>query len=138
MAAGSGSLLGNGTTLGFSAGGVGTVVSIEPEEESIVAVPDDSLATTTSHQVLPGKLTTIGEMSGVSVFNPDDVPALKTVVTATLTYPPRTGQTVGAVRAGTGFLTKRKTTAIENDTRVLLEWSFQFDGKTGPSYTAGS
>ncbi len=138
MAAGSGSLLGNGTTLVFSAGGVGVVVSLDPEEESVASVPDDSLATVGHHEVIPGKLITAGEMSGVSVFNPDDVPALGTVVTATLTYVPRTGQTVGAVRAGTGFLTKRKVTAIENDSRILLNWSFQFNGKTDPTYTAGS
>lgn len=138
MATGSGSLLGNGTTLTFSSGGVGYIVSIDPEEESIVAIPDDAINTTNTHQVIPGKLTTVGEMSGVSIFNPDDVPALKTVVNATLTYVPRTGQTNGAVRAGSGFLTKRKVTSIENDVRVLLNWSFQWDGKTGPSYTAGS
>lgn len=138
MAAGTGSLIPNGTTFTFSAGGVGTVVSITPEEESIATIPDDNLATAGHHEVLPGKLITVTEMSGVSVFNPDDVPALGAIVTATLTYPPRTGQTNGAVRAGTGFLTKRQVTEIENDTRVLLNWSFQFNGKTDPTYTAGT
>jgi len=141
MAAGTGSLLGGGTTFAFSSGGVGTIVSMDPEEESIAAVDDTSLATSAAQfaaQAIPGKRRETSEMSGVSVFDPDTVPALGTVVTGTLTYLPRTGQTVGAVRAGTGFLTKRKVTSIENDARILLNWSFQFDGKTGPTYTAGS
>lgn len=138
MASGTGSLLGNGTTLTLSSGSVGTVISIDPEEESIVSVPDDDLSTATNHKKLPGKLTEIGEMNIVAVFNPDAVPALKTISTATLTYQPRTGQTTGAVRAGTGYISKRKVTSIENDTRVMINLSFQFDGGTGPTYTAGS
>jgi hypothetical protein len=138
MAAGTGSLLGNGTTFALSSGSVGTIISISPEEESIVAVPDDDLSTSTNHQKKPGQLTEIGEMELVCVFNPDSVPALKTVVTGTLTFAPRTGQTNGAVRAGTGFIAKRKVQSIENDVRIVVNISFQFDGKTGPTYTAGT
>jgi len=140
MAAGTGSILGNGTTfvLTSPAGSVGLIVSLDPEEESIVDVPDDSLATTGEHELIPGKLTAITPMKGVSVFDPDAVPAKGAVVTGTVTYPVRTGQTVGGTRAGTGYINRRKVTAIENDTRVLVEWDFQWDGKTGPAYTSGS
>jgi hypothetical protein len=138
MAAGTGSLLGNAATFALSSGSVGLIVSIDPEEETIEAIPDDDLSITGNHQKKPGLLTMIGEMQLVCVFNPDSVPAKGTVVTGTLTYAPRTGQTNGAVRAGTGFVVKRKVQSIENDTRVLINIAFQFDGKTGPTYTAGT
>jgi hypothetical protein len=138
MAAGTGSLLGNGTTIVLSTGAIGLVVSIRPEKESLPVIPDDDLSVTGNHQCIPGKLTTIGDTQLVAVFNPDSVPAKGTVVTFTQTYAPRTGQTSGAVRAGTGFIFEREVQEIANDTRVLINLSFQFDGKTGPTYASGT
>jgi hypothetical protein len=140
MAAGTGPILGNGTTfvLTSPSGTVGLIVSIDPEEESITDVPDDNLATVDVHELIPGKLTSITPMKLVCVFDPDSVPPTKTLYTGTVTYPVRTGQTVPGTRFGTGYINRRKVTSIENDTRVLVELDFQWDGKTGPSYTPGS
>lgn len=138
MAAGTGSLLGNGATFVLSSGSVGLVVSIKPEKEALAVIDDNDLSVTGNKKKKPGLLTDIGEMQLVCVFNPDSVPAKGTVLTGTLTYAARTGQTNGGVRAGTGFVFEREVQSIENDTRVLINISWQFDGNTGPTYTAGT
>lgn len=133
------SLLGNGTTLVLSSGSVGTIVSLDPPEETLEMVPDDVLTTTVDHELIPGKLKTIGPLTGMAVFNPSSMPPMAgAVVTATITFPLDVGQSVAATYAGTAFITRRKPSAIELDTRILLEFSLQFDGKTGPVYSAGS
>lgn len=140
MAAGTGSLLGNGTTFVLSSGSVGTIVDMDLPEEVIAIINDDSLATTNQHEVIGGKLAEIGQLTGTVVFNPDSMPPIsRTPVTGTVTFQPRTGQTVGATLAGSGFVFRRKPTSVENEARILCEFGFQFDGKASElAYTAGS
>jgi hypothetical protein len=140
MASGTGSLLGNGTTFVLSAGSVGTIVDMDLPEEVIAIINDDSLAVTTQHELIGGKLTEVGQMTGNVIFNPDSMPPIsRTSVTGTITFQPRTGQTTGATLAGTGFVFRRKPTSVENESRIMCEFGFQFDGKTTElAYTAGS
>jgi hypothetical protein len=138
MAAGTGSLLGNTTTFALSSGSVGTILSMKPGKQSIAVIPDDGLATTSNHQVKPGLLTTYDMDELTVVFNPDSIPTKGSVVTGTVTFAPRTGQTVGATKAGTGFVCGFEEQEIANDTRIVATVNWQFDGKTGPTYTAGT
>lgn len=139
MAAGSGSLRGNGTTFVLSSGAVGTIVDFEPGEESLAVIDDDGIAQTGAHQSIFGLRPKLGPDKLMAVFNPDALPTMDgTPLTGTLTFAPRTGQTVGATRAGTGAIISRKIGKLAIDERVLMEVSFQQDGKTGPTYTSGS
>lgn len=151
MAAGSGSLYGNGSTFTVTGTGasVATIISIDPPEESIEDIPDDYLGVLAYHELIPGLVARIGKMAIRSIVDIDIIaandvaspavaPALGAVVTGTLTFRPQTGQTVGATYIGTGYLSRRKLTPLETDTRVEIEYDWQFDGKTGPAYTAGT
>jgi hypothetical protein len=134
------SLLGNGTTFAITTPSVaiGAVVNITPGNRAVASIDDDSLAVTGDHELIPGLLKSNGPDTLTCIFDPDDVPEPGTVATGTLTYPPKTGQTNGATKAGTGFIMDVQEQAIENDTRVLVQFQWQFDGKTGPSRADGS
>ncbi len=151
MAAGSGSLIGNGST--FTVTGtnatVATIISIDPPEESVDDISDDYLGVLAQHEMIPGIVAHIGKMKIESIIDidtlaandtasPQVIPALGIVTTGTLTFRPQTGQTTGATYIGTGYLSKRKVSALETDKRVTIEYEWQFDGKTGPAYTAGT
>lgn len=147
MAAGSGSLYGNGSTFAVTGTNatVGTIISIDPPEESVVDIPDDYLGVVAFHENIPGLVATIGKMAIRCIVDIDDlatltsvVPTLGVVATGTLTFRPQTGQSSGATYIGTGYLSRRKVTPLETDTRVEIEYDWQFDGKTGPAYTAGT
>lgn len=135
------SLLGNGTTFVISSPSVtiGSVVSIQPGEQSIAEIDDDSLAVSGDSELIFGKLRKNGSVELTCIFDPDEVPVVSpTPSTGTLTYPPKSGQTNGATRAGTGAVTSVAESPIENDTRLLVTIRFTWDGKTGPTRTDGS
>ncbi len=151
MAAGSGSLIGNGST--FTVTGtnatVATIISIDPPEESVVDINDDYLGVVAYHEMIPGIVASLGKMRITSIIDidtlaaadaasPQVVPAIGIVTTGTLTFRPQTGQNAGATYIGTGYLSKRKVSELVTDQRVTIEYDWQFDGKTGPAYTAGS
>jgi len=135
------SLLGNGTTIALTAPAVtiGAIISIQPGGQSIEAIDDDSLAVTGDHEFIFGKLRMNGPEILTGIFDPDDVPiASPTPSTITLTYPPKSGQTNGATKAGTGALVRVDPSPIENDVRLLVEIELHWDGKTGPTRTDGA
>jgi hypothetical protein len=151
MAAGSGSLLGNGST--FTVTGtnatVATIISIDPPEESVDDISDDYLGVTAYHEMIPGIVAHLGKMRITSIIDIDTIaandvaspavlPAIGIVTTGTLTFRPQTGQSAGATLIGTGYLSRRKISELATDTRVTIEYDWQFDGKTGPAYTAGT
>lgn len=151
MAAGTGSIYGNGSTFTVTGTGgtVATIISIDPAEESVDDIPDDYLGVAGDHEMIPGLVTRYGKMMIRSIVvidtiaandlaSPAVIPALGIVATGTLTFRPQTGQTVGATLIGTGYLSRRKITPLETDTRLEIEYDWQWDGKTGPAYTAGS
>jgi len=150
MAAGSGSIVGNGSMFSLSSGSVGTIISITPGRESIEDIPDDYLAVADAHEVIPGLVVTYESMTILCIADIDDLagstvgiptpnpPALGKVVTGTLTFRPQTGQTSGATLAGTGYVKERMVGELSTDTRVVIEYVWRWDGKTGPAYTAGS
>lgn len=151
MAAGTGSLYGNGAT--FTVTGtnatVGTIISIDPAEETVEDIPDDYLGVTSYHETIPGIVARIGKMTiraivDIDVLAANDaaspavLPQIGITSTGTLTFRPQTGQTSGATWIGTGYLSRRQVTPLQTDTRVEIEYDWQFDGKTGPAYTAGT
>jgi len=144
-------MYGNGAT--FTVTGtnatVGTIISIDPAEESVDDIVDDYLGVVDQHEMIPGLVVHQGKMRITAIFNPDTIaandvasphvlPALGIVTTGTLTSRARPGQTPGATLIGTGYLSKRKVSELATDQRVTIEFDWQFDGKTGPAYTAGS
>ena len=135
------SLLGNGTTIAFTSPTVtvGAVTQIQQGNQSIAAIEDDSLAVTGDHEFIFGKLRMNGPERLTAIFDPDEVPVTSpTPSTCTLTYPPKTGQTNGATKAGTAAIIDVQPSPIENDARLLVEFEVHWDGKTGPTRTDGS
>lgn len=58
--------------------------------------------------------------------------------TITITYPLKSGEATAATLVGTGFLTRSKGPDLENSNLMRGEYTVKWDGKTGPTYTAGS
>jgi hypothetical protein len=60
--------------------------------------------------------------------------------TVTITYPLRAAQTVAGTLAGTAFVTQAKggDITVDPDGVMVGEFMLQWDGLTGPTYTAGS
>lgn len=151
MAAGTGSLLGNGSTFTVTGTGatVATIISIDPPEETVDDIVDDYLGVVAYHEMIPGIVAHLGKMRITSIVDidviaandvavPPVLPAIGIVTTGTLTFRPQTGQSAGATLIGTGYLSKRKISELATDQRVTVEYDWQFDGKTGPAYTAGT
>lgn len=128
---------GNGATLVLTTtGSIGRVISIPAFEEEIDAVEDNDLGTTGHDEYIPGDLTHHNEMEIPVVMTTDAPAALGVPETGTITYPLLPGQATAAKLAGTGFLVKRASGAMENNTRAEASYAWRFDGKTGPAYTA--
>lgn len=58
--------------------------------------------------------------------------------TITITYPLKSGEGTAATLAGTGFLISSSGPSVENGTIMRGSATVKWDGKTGPTYTAGS
>jgi len=58
--------------------------------------------------------------------------------TGTITFPAKVAQTNGATLVGTGFFAEDETGDIDRGQRGVGVAVWHFDGKTGPTYTAGS
>lgn len=124
-------------TTGFS----GSIIELGGSEETRAALEDSHLGTTTRKTFVPDDLIDSGEFTG-RYYTDGAVsshPSLTAVPeTATITYPLKTGQSVSATLAGSGFFTRKKHADIKNGELMVGEFIFKWDGRTGPTYTAGS
>jgi len=131
---------GNGTTLTLSStGAVGNVRRITGNEETLGKIGVSHLGTTGHNEYIPGDLSEPGEVTFEVELDPTTAkPGLGTVETATVTFPLGSGGSTAANTAGTGFLTKVSEPTFENETLMVRELTFAFDGKTGPTHTVQS
>lgn len=94
------------------------------------------LGTTTYRDVMPGCLVTPGEFTVQFQYDPDVQPPITAAPeTITLTYPIPSGKSAGATVAGTGFVKSWKSPDITIDGLMVGEYTVQWTGVTGPTFT---
>lgn len=144
--AGSNGATGHGRTIAFGTSSfVGSMHFIGGTEQTREPIEDSHLALTSGSErtYVPGDLIEPGQFDlryqydqSAGVFPPITGAA----ETITITEPLKTGEATAATLAGTGFFIRRKSADVEiNATGVMEgEATIKWDGKTGPTYTAGS
>lgn len=120
------------------------VRSMTPPEQPINALPVSTLATSGFREYNPGKLKEPGQQEFVILHDVDLMPTIdagKGVAdTLTITYPLKSGQITNATTVGTGFIVDYQLNEFnaDDDEPQLGTLVWQWDGKTGPTHTAGA
>lgn len=108
-------------------------------EKTLESIEDSHLGTTGNKTFIPSDLTDDGEIQVEFQYDGGIAePALGAVETGTMTFPILAGDSAGATLAGTGFLTNFRRPTLENGQKQMGSFTFKWDGKTGPTFTAGS
>lgn len=98
------------------------------------------LGTSGQKETMPGDLEDLGQLTFDVLFAAaTGLPATtQTPETITLTWPlaPGGGGATGASLAGTGFIVSVKYPALQTNTAQVGQIVVQFDGGTGPTWTA--
>ena len=105
------------------------------------ALDDTVLATTNRYSKCPDDLVDTEAFECELLWNPSYSvfpPIAGAAETITITYPIKAGQTAGGTLAGTGFLIEATGPDCVNGELMSNTFMVQWDGKTGPTYTAGS
>ena len=132
-------MTGNGTTFSLSTTTfTADVISIDGNEPTIEALDKSHLGTTGNMSKCPGDLIDQGSVTIEFFFDPDEIPAIGVVETGTITFPVPAGKATGAILAGTGFITSFKWGPAENNTLMRGTLTFEYDGETGPAWTASA
>ena len=130
---------GNGATLTFS-GFTADIVEMTPGAYKRAVVDTTHLGTTGSMTSCPGDLYSVDEIT--IKFNWDSGDTLPDITaaaqTTTVTWPLGSGESTAANLTGTGYMTELGFPTFVNDTLQQAELKIQYDGATGPTYTAGS
>jgi len=133
---------GNTATIVFGTSGFTAnytrIGSTSQERESLEVT---TIATTGEKLYQPNDLIEPGEFScefhwdqSASTFPPISAVA----ETITVTYPLKAGESTAATLAGTGYLKSSSGPDLVNGEIMSGEFTVQWDGTTGPSYTAGA
>lgn len=132
---------GAGVTLSFGTTGfTAYFVEVDSGEESRPAIPDDHLAST-QKTYMPGDLAEPGTLTGTYYWDQSfsTFPTTTTVAeTVTETFPLKSGESTNATLAGTGIVTKVTRPKATTGSLMMGSIEVQWDGKTGPTFTAGS
>lgn len=132
---------GNGAIITFTSGSFSALVtSIEPGAKSREALDASHLATSGDAEMIPGDLwrhdvwtiNCLGDPTSTAKMEPPTANDTLTIALA------NQGATGAAIYAGTGFVTTIQPPSIANDTILAFSFGWQFDGYTGPTFTADS
>lgn len=131
---------GNGATLTLSVTTfAGQYEEIDPGEDKLGVIEVSHLGTTTRKQFDPEDLFDAGEMKGTVQFDSSQSqPVVRTVETITLTFQKKAGQTTAGTLVGTAILTKFSRPKQMNNTKLMSDIEWKWNGKTGPVFTPGS
>lgn len=123
-------------TSGFSA----SISAVNLNGMERPAIDVTHLGSTTYREFIPGDLSNPGQVEMTFWFDPDAQPPIGGAVeTLTITWPLPTGGITAATLAGTGFTTSWSADASGGDESAMSgEMTFQFDGGTGPTWTAST
>jgi hypothetical protein len=133
---------GNSATIVFGTSGFSAKYhEIGGCEQEIPKIIDSHLGTVGYDTSQPGDLKDPGEVDcefqWAAVGASSQVP-LGTVEVITITYPLTGAQSHGATLAGTGYVRKRKSSALKNNELLMGSYTLCWDGKTAPVFTAVS
>lgn len=108
-----------------------------------VETTDLSIAVDSEKTYVAGDLIEAGQFDMTWEWNASlsvKPPITGAAETLTISFPLRTGQSVKATLAGTGFFIRAKSGDVEvGATTVMMgEGTWKWDGLTGPTYTSGS
>lgn len=113
---------------------------IEFPEESLERIECSHLGTTVHRSYIPSDLTDPPQMSIVANFDTFDVPpdVGMDLGTMTITFPQRPGETTPATLSGTVYLGAKTMPTIANGEIMEINLRIDFDGVTGPTFTAST
>ena len=133
---------GHGASITFgTTGGTWKITEVSPNLKFTLPVVDTTyLATTTNRTKMPGDLSDHGPITLKFLFQgTQGIPARGVVETITLTSPIPGGSASTAQNiAGTGFIMECEHPPLQTNTLQVGTISFQYDGVTGPTYTAAT
>lgn len=117
-----------------------SVINIAPGNFTAPGIDVSTLATTGTREMIPNDLMSVAESSATfkwltSVTQPTLPSAAGTI---TLTFPMRSGETTAATLTGTGFITGYQAPSMANGELQVGTVSWQWDGDTGPNFTASA
>ena len=117
-----------------------SVISISPGKITTKPIDVTVLGTTGFREMIPGDLAEIGESSAnFKWLTNASIPTTGTATgTCTLTFPLRGSETTAATMTGTGFITGLQPPVMENGKLQEGTINWQWDGDTGPSFTASA
>ena len=130
---------GHGATATFATSGFSlNITSIDLGEQTIEDVEKTHLGTSGFREFMPGDLKTPNEVTMPFQWDTSAAEvAISEVETVTITFPiPAAG--TAATLAGTAYIKRNKFPNLQTDTIQDGELIVQFDGVTGPTYTAFS
>ena len=129
---------GASVTLGTT-GGTWKVTEFSPNLKLTRPIVDSTyMATTTNRASFPGDLNALGPITLTFLFQgTQGVPATGVVETITITFPiPGGGAVTAGNIAGTAFIFDCEYPPLMTNEIQKGKISFQYDGTTGPTYTA--
>lgn len=132
---------GHGATLTLSSNnGSYKIRRIVGFRENLPVVDISYLGSTGFRDKMPGDLVEVDAFEVDVLFEAvTGLPPTGTVETATITYPLQSsGATTAANTAGTAFINSRKWPDLQTNNEMVGTISIQFDGLTGPTFTAAS
>lgn len=131
---------GHGVTLSFGTqGGTWRAIEVMGHSETRPVVDTTYHANTTFRSSMPGDLREISTFTVRVQFQGNQgLPTMTTPETVTITHPIASGGNTAATIAGTAFVTRRKFPDMQTNTLQIGEFDIQFDGATGPTFTAAT
>jgi len=127
-----------GTFVLSTDGAFSEIYELDPGGAELPVIEDDVLATTGNVPKEPGDLDNWDPLELEIFCDPDNPPSRGTVQTGTITYPVPVGGETGATLAGTGFIAKVKLGALVNNQVRKARVTWNWDGKTGPTFTSST
>ena len=135
-------MTGNGTSIVFGTSGwTGSIISISGTSQSREALEDTHLGITGERTFVPDDLISPGEFDIEFYWDQSagTFPPITAVAeTITISFKLKPSETVQATLAGSGFATESEGPTTTNSELMTGTMTIQWDGKTGPTYTAGS
>lgn len=132
---------GIGASLVFSAGITYSgfrVQSIGAIARMVEDLEDTALDSAGFYELCPDDLEKIDPIDVTIYFDGKKAPPVKSVGTVTITLPTQHGQATPAIISGTGYIKRREIGELTAGVRMMDSITVQFDGKTGPTYTAAT
>ena len=129
---------GNGVTIAFDADSsyFGRVTEMTLPTFSIEEIEDNDLSTTTNFEYCPADLIDHSEGSVTVAWEGEALgDAIGTLGTILITWV-GSGATTDASITGTGFVKSYDFGTTSNNARHERTYTFRWDGKTGPTFTA--